>query len=93
MQAQSSGFSTMSVPALATGADVMGPTIALLGEKDPETVVNRGSMNKLIENVNAEMSNGGGRGATTINVYQQPGESTEALAKRIEEYQNFHAGR
>lgn len=36
---------TLAIPALATGADIMGPTIALLGEKDPETVVNRGTMN------------------------------------------------
>lgn len=43
------------IPALATGADIMGPTVALIGERDPETVTNRGQTNRMIEMTNMRL--------------------------------------
>lgn len=42
-----------SMPAMATGGDVMGATALIAGEKDPETIVNRGVMNKNLEHQNS----------------------------------------
>lgn len=39
------------LPAMATGGDIMGPTAVLAGDKDPETIVNRGKMNNLIDEI------------------------------------------
>ena len=41
-----------NIPALATGANVMGPTVALVGEKRPETVTDLGLTNRFISNTN-----------------------------------------
>lgn len=80
-----------SVPALATGADVMGPTLALIGEKDPETVINRGVANKVMDSqaeaLKTLLSNGGGGGG--VNVYLSVNNAQnldeETLAERLTE--------
>lgn len=60
-----------NIPALATGGEVTGPTLALIGEKDPETVINRGVANKTMD-AQAEairmLSRRGGDGGG-VNVY------------------------
>lgn len=76
-----------SIPALATGADIMGPTVALVGEKDPETVVNRGKMNTLIDNVNTELmgqpDSAGGDTYIEVNVTGAPMDTPETLAQKV----------
>ena len=78
------------IPQMAAGGQVnptKGGTLALLAEAGkPETVVDSGKMNSLIDSI---LSDGTG-GGTTINVYQQPGESTEELATRLYEFYEFN---
>lgn len=52
-------FPTIPVPAMATGGDVTGPTLVLAGEKDPETIVNRGTANNLMESLTRRLESGG----------------------------------
>lgn len=80
---------TGSVPAMATGGDVMGPTLALVGEKDPETIVNRGLVNenlqtqtKTIEYLIGREGGGGGQGSI-FNIYPSQKMSEEELAKKV----------
>lgn len=69
-----SGGSVGSVPAMATGGDVMGATLLVAGEKDPETIVNRGIMNENLSRQNKLIAgitsgNHGGGSGTTVNRY------------------------
>lgn len=64
------------VPAMATGGDVMGATLLVAGEKDPETIVNRGLMNENLSKQNSLMagimsgnSGNSGNSGTTVNRY------------------------
>lgn len=83
------GFSSFGIPAMATGGDVMGPTIALVGEKDPETIVNRGIVNenlvaqtRMIDFISSGGAPSGGRG-NIINVYPSQRMSEEELARKV----------
>lgn len=68
------GGAVGSVPGMATGGDVMGATLLVAGEKDPETIVNRGVMNENLSRQNQLIAGimdgktGTGSG-TTINRY------------------------
>jgi hypothetical protein len=80
------GYMDWGVPALAKGADVMGPTMALIGEEAPETVVGYGRMNDLIDNVNAQFDaqgTGGGDTYITVKVDMAPNETPEEAAWKI----------
>lgn len=72
---------------MATGGTVLpkeGGTLVRLAEAGrAETVVDTGNMNALI----SDILSSGGTGGSVFHIYQQPGESTEELVKRIEEYQ------
>lgn len=74
-----------NVPAMATGGDVMGPTVLLAGEKDPETIVNRGKMNDLIDNINGDWNSRGSSGETyiTVTVNAGPTDTPEDLAWKV----------
>lgn len=75
------------IPALATGAEILGPTIALVGEEDPEYVVNRGKMNNLIDTVTDDIRNSRGGDTITINnefkLVRENGETDQEFAERI----------
>lgn len=78
-----------NLPALATGAEITGPTVALIGEEDPEYVVNRGVMNDMMTAVTSQLlnGNGGGSGETiqyiTVEVIHNGNESPEELGDKI----------
>lgn len=82
------------VPALASGGTVLpksGGTLALIAEAGKaETVVDTGLHNKLMESIlNDDLINKTNE-ASTFNIYQLPGESTEELVARIESYYNIN---
>jgi TP901 family phage tail tape measure protein len=72
-----------TIPALASGADVMGPTVALIGEQDPETVVNRGLMNRNLELQNERLEAVEKDGDITIIVNPSAGMDEKALAEAV----------
>lgn len=79
----------IQIPEMATGGDIMGPTMVLAGEKDPETIVNRGKMNQLMDEVIAGRVGGnndnGGNIAVTNYITIQKGVTDDdaSLAEKI----------
>lgn len=89
------------MPKLAKGANVMGPTVAMIGEGSrPETVTDLGETNRLILLANrlatGALSEGSGSGKSPIiinelSIVQRDGESTQELFKRFMEEADFNA--
>lgn len=77
----------IEMPQMATGGDVMGPTALIAGEKDPETIVNRGKMNTMIDDIiNGKIGGNNNAAPTVINhitVTKNTGEDDESLAQRV----------
>lgn len=77
-----------NIPALATGANVMGPTVALVGEKKPETVTDLGQTNRFIASTlklveNASSGQTGSEAPVYITVNPSVGMSEAELAKKV----------
>jgi hypothetical protein len=74
------------VPGMATGGDVTGPTLLMAGEDDPETIVNRGVMNKALGAITSRINEdekSRQRGNTKIIINQLPGMSQQELADLV----------
>ena len=89
--AKSIGFNIgkiANIPALATGANVMGPTVAMVGEKKPETVTDLGLTNRFIANTNrlveAQLESKNGQ-PIVVNLTVNPSEgmSERELARKV----------
>lgn len=81
-------MSFMDWPQMATGGDVMGPTRLIAGEKEPETIVNRGLMNELMEGVlSGRIGTGNNDDARPItiinNIEKGVADNDETLARNI----------
>lgn len=80
---------TASVPLMGTGGDVLSPTLLIAGEKDPETIVNRGLMNDLMSEVIRDLRNNrsgnssGTAQAIQIDVHPSAGMDERALADAV----------
>jgi hypothetical protein len=88
------------IPMLANGGTIMPkaggvPTVIGVAEAGkPESVVDTFSLNRLIVAAASGLENGTGNGQPSsvsyeYNIYQLPGESTQDLVKRIEEYKDL----
>jgi len=79
------GWRVPLIPHLGTGADITGPTVALLGEAGQvETVVNRGAQNELIR-VTTDLVKANSKSAdnsVTIKVYPSAGMDERLLAEK-----------
>jgi phage-related minor tail protein len=76
------------LPTMATGGDIMGPTALVAGEKDPETIVDRGKMNTLMDQViSGKIGGGNGSDAPNVevNITIQKGvaDNDESLAEQV----------
>lgn len=83
---------TSHVPNLASGATIMpsrGGTMVNVAEAGrPESVVDTGLLNKQLELSNQNLASADSN--VTYNIYQQPGESTEELVRRIDDFKTFN---
>lgn len=86
------------IPALAQGATILptpGGTLVRTAEAGkPESVVDTGLLNRQLAASANAMENGAGNGQPSsvsyeYNIYQLPGESTQELVKRIEEFKDL----
>lgn len=75
------------LPTMATGGDVMAATALVAGEKEPETIVNRGKMNTMIDQIIEGKIGGNNNGAPNIdiNITVQKGvsDNDETLAQKV----------
>lgn len=75
-------------PQMATGGDILGPTTLVAGEKDPETIVNRGKMNQLMDDViNGRVGQNNSNAAPIIHneiiIQKGVADDDESLAQKV----------
>ena len=82
------------IPQMADGGTIPardGGTLAILGEAGrPEVVMDEGKWNALIDQILSGGVAGGGP-TVSIQIVQQPGESTEELVQRLEDFYELNS--
>lgn len=84
-----------AIPAMAKGGIVTRPTLALIGEAGPEAVIPLNGGGIPINFPGRDGFGSGGNNVSsndTFNIYQQPGESAESLARRIADHKRIKRG-